>query len=194
MVSRIMALLLLLPTSPLLFACAVAIWIDSPGSPFFCQKRVGKHGRYFTIYKLRTMRSGTPDLASSLVGENDTRFTKLGKFLRRYSIDELPQLVNVLKGDMNFVGPRPALYNQYELNEMRERAGVHEIKPGITGWAQVNGRDTISDEKKVELDAFYVKNQSWQLDMKIVLMTLGKSMIGSDLYKTDKIKESDNRG
>lgn len=171
---------ILLPVMALL---AVAIRIDSKGPAIFKQTRVGKDNRYFMLYKFRTMHVGTPDLPSDMVPSNDPRFTRPGKLLRRLSLDELPQLINIIKGDMNFIGPRPALYNQYDLISMREKAGVHRIKPGVTGWAQVNGRDNILLERKVELDKYYLDNQSFLLDLKILWFTLVKSLGGKDLYK-----------
>lgn len=182
MLNRVCAAILLVILSPLLLAVSLAIRLDSPGPAIFKQKRVGQHGRYFTIYKFRTMVVGTPDLPAALVEENDHRFTRLGKFLRRFSLDELPQLFNIIRGEINFVGPRPALYNQDDLIALREAAGVHALKPGVTGWAQVNGRETVSVEEKVRLDRYYLENRSWRLDLKIIGMTLFNSYRGKDLY------------
>lgn len=177
------AVFFLLILSPLLFLIALAVRMDSRGPAIFKQTRVGKDNSYFTLYKFRTMHIGTPDLPSDMVPSDDHRFTRLGRFLRRISLDELPQLVNILKGDMNFIGPRPALYNQYDLILMREKVGVNRIKPGLTGWAQVNGRDNILLERKVELDKYYLDNQSFILDAKILWFTIFKSLGGEDLYK-----------
>lgn len=193
MFSRISAVLLLLILSPLFLFISIVIRLESPGPAVFRQKRVGHQRRYYTIYKFRTMIVGMPDLPAALVKEDDRRFTRLGKFLRRFSLDELPQLINIIKGEMNFVGPRPALHNQDDLIAMREDCGIHAIKPGVTGWAQVNGRETISVEEKVRLDHYYLKNQSWLLDLKIIFLTLFNSSQGKDLYipkSDDKVKES----
>jgi len=177
------AILLLVVLAPLMMLVALAIRLDSQGPAIFKQTRVGQFGRYFTLYKFRTMHVGTPDLPSEMVSKDDHRFTRLGKFLRRFSIDELPQLFNIIRGDMNFIGPRPALYNQYELIAIRNAAGVNCLKPGVTGWAQVNGRENISLEQKVELDKYYLDNRSWWLDIKILWMTVVKSLGGADLYR-----------
>jgi O-antigen biosynthesis protein WbqP len=182
------ALVLLVLSLPLMLLVALAIRLDSPGPAIFKQKRVGQYDRYFTLYKFRTMRVGTPDLPSDMVPKDDQRFTKLGRFLRRFSIDELPQLVNIIRGDMNFVGPRPALYNQDELIAMRQAAGVNQLKPGVTGWAQVNGRDNIPLELKVELDKYYRDNRSWLLDIKILWLTLMKCLGGTDLYNEKPVR------
>jgi O-antigen biosynthesis protein WbqP len=176
------ASVLVLISAPVLFVLCLAIRLESPGQAVFRQKRVGQDERYFTLYKFRTMHNGIPDLPSHLVSEDDELFTKLGRFLRRFSIDELPQLFNIIKGDMNFIGPRPALYNQEDLIEMRRAVGVNGLKPGVTGWAQVNGRDNIPLERKVELDRYYLENRSLLLDLRILWLTLVKSLGGADLY------------
>ena len=180
--SRIIAILLTIALSPVLLLVALLIKLESPGPAIFSQKRVGQFGRQFTIYKFRTMQIGTPDLPSDKVGENDPRFTKSGKFLRRFSIDEFPQLLNIIKGEMVFIGPRPALHNQYELNAMRQKRGIDVLKPGITGWAQVNGRDSISLETKVELDKYYLDSHGWRLDIKILWLTFFRTTRGEGLY------------
>ena len=185
MVYRIVALVLLILMLPLFLIIAIAVKIDSNGSVIFKQKRIGEEGRLFTIYKFRTMVDGTPDLPSAMIGESDPRITNVGKFIRRYSLDELTQIFNILLGNMNFIGPRPALYNQYELIKLREQAGVHNIKPGITGWAQVNGRDMITEKMKVDLDTYYLQNKSILLDSKILFMTILKSMVGEGIYNSN---------
>lgn len=156
---------------PMLLAAA---WIkrDSEGPVIFRQKRVGKGGELFEIYKFRTMRQGTPDLATDLMQNLPSPITKSGEFLRKTSIDELPQLFNVLKGEMSLVGPRPALYNQTELTALRADAGVLAFPPGITGWAQVNGRDELADNVKVEFDKWYCDHWSYILDWRIMFLTL----------------------
>ena len=138
----LLSLLALVCLSPLYLALALAVKLTSPGPALFKQKRVGRGGRLFTIYKFRTMRTDTPrDTATHLLSNPGSYITPLGAFLRRSSLDELPQFFNVLRGDMSIVGPRPALYNQYDLIAAREKAGVNRVRPGITGWAQINGRD-----------------------------------------------------
>ena len=180
--SQFIAVIMSIALMPAFIVVALLIKLESKGPVIFKQKRVGQFGALFTIYKFRTMQVGMPDLPSDQVAETDHRFTGIGKFLRRFSLDELPQLWNVVRGEMNFVGPRPALYNLYDLIEWRSSVGVHKIKPGITGWAQVNGRDSIPLERKVELDQYYLLHHSWDLDMRILWMTLFKSAAGADLY------------
>ena len=180
--SRFIAILMTIALSPVLLLVALLIKLESPGPAVFTQKRVGQFGRLFTIYKFRTMQIGMPDLPSDKVGEDDPRFTKSGKFLRRFSIDEFPQLFNIITGEMVFIGPRPALHNQHELNAMRHMRGIDALKPGITGWAQVNGRDSIPLETKVELDKYYLDFHNWQLDLKILWLTFFKTTTGEGLY------------
>ncbi|MBZ0187544.1 MAG: sugar transferase [Candidatus Obscuribacterales bacterium] len=165
-----LALLGLLPLAPFL---ALAILAESRGPVIFKQKRVGRNGRFFQIYKLRTMRAGTPNLPTDQMLNLPSPITRVGAILRKTSLDEIPQLFNVLTGDMSLVGPRPALYNQTALTAMREEAGVLEFAPGITGWAQINGRDELPDETKVELDKWYCQNWNYWLDWRIILSTFG---------------------
>lgn len=148
------------------------IRIDSPGRVFFSQKRVGRGSTLFTIYKFRTMKEGTPDIPTDRLKNQGELNTRTGRILRRWSIDEFPQLVNILKGDMSFVGPRPALYNQPELIELRKQGGIDRIRPGVTGLAQVSGRDSLSIPEKVEYDGLYLKDMSFWLDLKILLVTI----------------------
>jgi len=184
------AIILLIMLSPIMLLVVIAIRLDSRGPAIFKQKRVGQYDQFFTLYKFRTMQIGTPNLPSELVSKDDQRFTRLGKFLRRLSIDEFPQLFNIIQGNMNFIGPRPALYNQDKLIRMRQAAGVNQLKPGITGWAQVNGRENISLEQKVQLDKYYLENRSGWLDLKILWLTIIKSIRGVDLYR-EKTLEKD---
>lgn len=170
--------------SPLFLIIALCIKLESPGPVFFVQQRVGIHGQYFTIYKFRTMKLNTPNVSTDRLPDSTEYVTRLGKFLRKGSLDELPQLLNLLLGNMSFVGPRPALYNQYELIADRERCGVHRVYPGITGYAQVMGRDFITDEQKVEYDKYYVDHLSPGLDLKIVWMTVFK------VIKAEDVKDS----
>ncbi len=182
--NRLVAGLLFFVFLPVLLCIALIVKLDSSGPFVFSQKRVGRHGQLYQMYKFRTMVTGMPDLPSDQVGETDSRITNVGRILRRLSLDELPQLWNVMKGEMNFIGPRPALYNQYDLNEMRSQLGIDVLKPGITGWAQVNGRDSISLERKVALDQYYLENHTWRLDVRILWMTVFKSAIGDGLYRS----------
>jgi O-antigen biosynthesis protein WbqP len=181
-VNRIIALLMAIVLSPILLLIALIVKWESKGPAIFAQRRVGQFGRHFVMYKFRTMQTGMPDLPSDQVGEDDPRFTASGKWLRRFSVDEFPQLFNIIRGDMVFVGPRPALYNQHDLNAMRHARGIDALKPGITGWAQVNGRDSIPLTVKVDLDEYYLKNRSLQLDLHTVWMTFFKTAAGEGLY------------
>jgi len=150
----------------------IAIKFNSNGPILFKQQRVGKNGVHFEIYKFRSMYIETPNVSTETLGDPTIYITPVGRFLRKTSLDELPQLFNILKGDMSIVGPRPALYNQYELIEMRDKAGVNRVRPGLTGYAQVMGRDFISDEKKVEYDQYYLDNIGLCFDLKIIRMTV----------------------
>lgn len=166
------SLIALLIFSPLLLIIAFLIKIDSKGPIIFKQKRVGLHGELFTIYKFRSMKIDAPNLATDKLGDPSQYVTRVGKILRKTSLDELPQLINILKGDMSIVGPRPALYNQYDLIKKREALNIHSIRPGLTGYAQVMGRDFISDDQKVKYDQFYLENMSLMFDLKIIIMTI----------------------
>ena len=168
------ALGLILTFAPLFLLVVLVVGLTSVGPVLFRTQRVGKGNKLFTMYKFRTMRIDTPQLATHLLREPDQFLTPIGKLLRRTSLDELPQLVNVLHGDMSMVGPRPALFNQDDLITMRTDRGVHELTPGITGWAQVNGRDELPIPEKVKLDEWYLKNRSFWLDIKILAMTVFK--------------------
>jgi O-antigen biosynthesis protein WbqP len=159
--------------SPILLLAALAIRLDSPGPVMFRQKRVGKHKTYFEILKFRTMRTDCPkDVPTHLMKDPSRWLTRTGRFLRRTSIDELPQIFNILKGDMSIVGPRPALWNQYDLIEERDKYGANDVTPGLTGWAQVNGRDELDIEEKARLDGEYVRNLSFAMDLKCFLRTI----------------------
>ena len=168
------ALGLILTFAPLFLLVVLAVRLTSDGPVLFRTQRVGKGNKLFTMYKFRTMRIDTPQVATHLLKEPDQFLTPIGKFLRRTSLDELPQLINVLSGEMSLVGPRPALFNQDDLITMRTDRGVHELTPGVTGWAQVNGRDELPIPEKVNLDEWYLKNRSFWLDLKIVGMTVFK--------------------
>ncbi len=163
----VLSLLALVCLSPLYIVLSAAVKVTSPGPALFKQRRVGRGGRIFTIYKFRTMRTDTPrDTATHLLSDPGRYITPVGAFLRRSSLDELPQFFNVLKGDMSIVGPRPALYNQYDLIAAREAAGVNKVRPGITGWAQINGRDELPIPVKVKYDREYVENLSLKMDVR----------------------------
>ena len=163
---------------------ALAIKMDSPGPVFFRQKRVGIHKKHFEIMKFRTMRTDTPaDVPTHLLTDPEQFLTKTGKFLRKTSLDELPQLINILRGDMTVVGPRPALWNQYDLLKERDRYGANDVRPGLTGWAQVNGyRGDTSIRKRIECDLYYIENWTLGLDFKIILLTFLKGFINKNAY------------
>ncbi|MBI5973002.1 sugar transferase [Staphylococcus caledonicus] len=161
----------LVVAGPFLLIVALLIRLESPGPAIFKQKRPTLNNEIFDIYKFRSMKIDTPNVATDLMDPADY-ITKTGKFIRKTSIDELPQLLNVLKGDMSIVGPRPALYNQYELIEKRTKANVHTIRPGVTGLAQVMGRDNNTDDQKVMYDKYYLENRSFKLDMYIIYKTV----------------------
>lgn len=158
--------------SPVFLVLIIAIKADSKGPILFKQKRVGIHKSHFFIYKFRTMRIDTPkDVPTHLLENPEQYITKTGKFLRKTSLDELPQIVNILKGDMAIVGPRPALWNQYDLIEERDKYGANDILPGLTGWAQINGRDELEIQEKAALDGEYVKRMSFFFDVKCMVKT-----------------------
>ncbi len=151
----------------------VMIKVDSPGPIFFKQKRIGINKKYFYIYKFRTMRIDTPkDIPTHLMKDPEKYITKIGSFLRKTSLDELPQIYNILTGDMSVIGPRPALWNQDDLVRERDKYGANDIKPGLTGWAQINGRDELPIAEKAGLDGEYVKNMSFLFDCKCFFKTI----------------------
>ncbi len=174
LLQRLIALVMLIILSPLFLIVSILIKLESKGPVFFKQERIGKDNINFMIYKFRSMRTDTPDVATHLLDNPEVFITKVGKFLRKTSLDELPQLINIIKGEMLFVGPRPALYNQYDLRDLRTEKGVHVLYPGVTGWAQVNGRDELEIPDKVEFDRQYVERRSIFMDIKIVFMTVVK--------------------
>ncbi len=158
---------------PIFAIIAIAVKLNSKGPVLFFQKRVGKNKNHFNIAKFRTMYSDTPkDVPTHLLKDPDKMITVTGKILRKTSLDELPQLFNILLGDMSIVGPRPALYNQYDLIEERDKYNVNDLTPGLTGWAQVNGRDELPIPIKAGLDGYYADNISFVLDIKIIFMTI----------------------
>lgn len=176
----ILSLAGLIILSPLFIVLIIAIKIESRGPIFFKQKRVGIHKTYFNILKFRTMRIDTPkDTPTHLLDNPDQYITKVGKFLRKTSLDELPQIWNILIGEMSIIGPRPALWNQYDLIAERDKYGANDILPGLTGWAQINGRDELPIEVKSKLDGEYVKKMSPLMDIKCFLGTF-ISVVKSD--------------
>ena len=169
----ILSLVGLVILSPVLLIIALIIKLTSPGPVFFKQKRVGKNKTYFNILKFRTMRTDTPkDTPTHLLANPDQYITPIGKVLRKTSLDELPQIINILKGDMSIIGPRPALWNQYDLIEERDRYGANDILPGLTGWAQINGRDELEIDVKARLDGEYVERMSFLFDCKCFFGTI----------------------
>lgn len=168
----IVSLLGVLIFSPILIIIAFVIKKESRGPILFSQKRPGINNKLFNIYKFRSMVVDTPNVETAKLVDQSIYITKSGRLLRKTSLDELPQLFNVIKGDMSIVGPRPALYNQYELIEKRTKLGIHNIKPGITGLAQVMGRDDNTDEEKVAYDKYYLDNQTTKLDIWIMYKTV----------------------
>lgn len=172
-IDRFLAFIGLIVLSPLFLILIIAIKLDSPGPIFFRQKRVGIHKTHFEILKFRTMRTDTPkDMPTHMLKNPDQYITKVGRFLRKTSLDELPQIINILKGNMAIVGPRPALWNQYDLIEERDKYGANDILPGLTGWAQINGRDELEIPVKAKLDGDYVAKMSFGMDLRCILGTV----------------------
>lgn len=176
-IELIIAITLLLLFFPLLLILSVLIKLTSKGPVVHWSKRVGLNNVIFLMPKFRTMKLDTPQLATHLMNNEKSYLTPIGSFLRKSSLDELPQLVSILKGDMSFIGPRPALYNQHDLIELRTKHDVHLIRPGITGWAQVNGRDDISIEKKVEYDAEYKEKVNLKMELTILFLTFSNVLL-----------------
>lgn len=159
---------------PLFLVIAIAIKIDDPGPVFFSQKRVGLHKRYFQLYKFRSMKVSTPDVPTHLLEHPEQYISRVGGFLRKYSMDELPQIINILLGQMAIIGPRPALWSQEDLIAERDKYGANDVRPGMTGWAQINGRDELTIEEKSAYDGEYVKHLSFAFDCKCFFGTIGK--------------------
>ena len=170
MMALMVASLLLVP----LVLIAILVRLSSPGPALYWSDRVGRHNKIFKMPKFRSMRVGTPAVATHLLANPMAHLTPIGSFLRKSSLDELPQLWSIFVGDMSFVGPRPALFNQHDLIEFRTQKNVHTLLPGLTGWAQVNGRDELSIPQKVELDAEYLQSNSFWFDIKILWLTFLK--------------------
>jgi lipopolysaccharide/colanic/teichoic acid biosynthesis glycosyltransferase len=169
--------------SPVLVAAIIAIRLESPGSPIYRQRRVGRNGEEFDVLKLRTMVTGAEHIGAGMaIDEGDTRITRVGAFLRRTSLDEIPNLINILKGDMAVIGPRPTIPVQVAQYTERQR-GRLAVKPGLTGWAQVNGRAALPWTERIELDLWYIEHRSWKLDIQILLRTARMVLGGHGLYK-----------
>ena len=171
MINKIFAFILLIIFSPFFLIIASLILIQDGFPVFFIQKRIGINYTFFNIYKFRSMKKDTPNVATHLLSNPDAYLLKIGKFIRKTSLDGLPNLLNIIKGEMVFVGPRPALYNQDDLMRFREATGVSKLKPGITGWAQINGRDEISIAEKVKLEQEYLYKKSFLFDIEIIIKT-----------------------
>jgi len=169
----VLSLIGLIVLSPLFIVIVLCIKLDSPGPVLFRQERVGIHKSHFNVLKFRTMRVDTPkEMPTHLLTNPERWITRVGRVLRKTSLDELPQLINILTGDMSIVGPRPALWNQYDLIAARDKYGANDIRPGLTGWAQINGRDELPIDVKARLDGEYVQRMSFWFDMKCILGTV----------------------
>lgn len=196
---RVVALIALIVLSPIFLIFAIIITIESKGPVFFKQQRVGKNKKLFNIYKLRTMRIDTPkDMPTHMLNNANSYITKIGNFMRKTSIDELPQLINILKGDMSFIGPRPALWNQEDLIKERDKYGANNIRPGLTGLAQISGRDELEISVKAKFDGEYVERISFLFDIKIFFKTIGKVfkhegvIEGRQEESREKVKNEEN--
>ena len=189
----ILSLVAIIVFSWLLIIIAIAIVVEDKGNILFKQKRIGKNKKEFYIYKFRTMKVSTPkDVPTHLLDNPESYITKIGGFLRRTSLDELPQLFNILKGDMSIVGPRPALWNQFDLIDLRDKNGSNSVRPGLTGWAQGNGRDELPIDVKAGFDGEYIKKMSIVFDIKIILMTV-VSVFTSKGVREGRNESSNNR-
>lgn len=189
----ILSLVAIIVFSWLLIIIAIAIVVEDKGNILFKQKRIGKNKKEFYIYKFRTMKVSTPkDVPTHLLDNPESYITKIGGFLRKTSLDELPQLFNILKGDMSIVGPRPALWNQLDLIALRDKNGSNSVRPGLTGWAQVNGRDELPIDVKAGFDGEYIKKMSIVFDIKIILMTV-VSVFTSKGVREGRNESSNNR-
>jgi len=177
MLNRTFAFLILILLIPVFLIITPLILLEDGFPIFFIQKRVGMHYSFFKLYKFRTMKKKTPNVATHLLENPNQYILKVGSILRKLSLDELPNILNILKGEMVFIGPRPALYNQDNLMQLRIYAGVSHLKPGLTGWAQINGRDQISLEEKVALEKYYLTKKSFYFDLKIFFLTFSSAYI-----------------
>lgn len=193
----VLSLVGLIVLSPVFLALIIAIRADSPGPILFRQKRVGIHKTHFMILKFRTMRIDTPkDVPTHLLSNPEQYITKVGRFLRKTSLDELPQILNILKGDMAIVGPRPALWNQFDLIEERDKYGANQIRPGLTGWAQINGRDELEIPVKARLDGEYVEKMGLIMDLRCFFGTFISVLRGDGIVEggTGALHEAEANG
>ena len=173
MIERLIALIILLILQPIFLVVSIIIIINDGFPIIYIQKNYGKNHKLFYLYKFRTMKKNTPEISTEEFNQPEKYILKSGQFLRKFSVDELPQLINIIQGDMKFVGPRPCMAkNEDIVKSLREERNIDKLTPGITGWAQVNGRDLNSFERKVELDHYYMLNKSLSLDIKIIFMTI----------------------
>lgn len=187
----VMSLIAIILLSPIIVTLTLLVKFTSKGPVLFKQRRIGINNKEFNIFKFRTMRIDTPNVATHLLENPEQWITTIGKFLRKTSLDELPQLFNILNGKMSIVGPRPALYNQLDLRDMRTQKGIHKLVPGLTGWAQINGRDEIPLRLKVELDKEYLDKKSFWFDLKIIFLT-ALSVIKSEGVQEGKAKNNND--
>ncbi|MBR6571635.1 MAG: sugar transferase [Clostridia bacterium] len=190
----VISLTALVILSPVMLLVAVLIKLDSPGPVIFAQKRYGKNKTFFHIYKFRSMRADTPrDVPTSDLHGANGFITPLGNVLRKTSLDELPQLWNILRGDMSLIGPRPALWNQYDLMELRDQNGSSLLRPGLSGWAQVNGRDSLELEMKARRDGEYAQKISFAFDVKCLLLTIVRVIRRDDIVEGDAVKKTEGK-
>lgn len=171
----VLSLVALVLLSPVMLACIIIIKCEDRGPAFFRQKRIGRHKIPFSMYKFRSMKMDTPhDTPTHLLADPEKYILRCGKWMRKYSLDELPQIINIMKGDMSIVGPRPALWNQYDLIAERDKYGANDLRPGLTGWAQINGRDELEIPEKARLDGEYVRRESFVFDVMCIWRTAFK--------------------
>lgn len=191
-----LSFLALIVFSWLFLIIIIAIELDDPGPVFFSQKRVGIHKGYFKLYKFRSMKMSTPhDTPTHLLENPEQYITRVGRFIRKYSLDEIPQIVNILKQDMSIIGPRPALWNQYDLIEARDTYGANDVKPGLSGWAQINGRDELEIAEKARLDGEYVQRMSFAFDCRCFFGTAISALRGDGVVEggTNELHRMENR-
>jgi O-antigen biosynthesis protein WbqP len=190
MLDLLLSAVLLVALSPVLAALAAVVKLTSPGPVFFRQRRVGRNKTYFMIYKFRTMRTDAPkDAPTHLLKDASSFITPVGAFLRKSSLDELPQLINIFKGEMALVGPRPALWNQFDLIAERDKYGANGVRPGLTGWAQINGRDELPIPVKAGLDGEYVRRMSFGFDVMCIFRTFSKVFTASGVVEGEQSKK-----
>lgn len=188
-IERIIAMIFLVLSLPLFIIISIIIVFNLRATPIFKQLRMGKDSKPFVIYKFRTLKLGSPDnIPTDAIDDYTEYSTKFGLFLRSSSLDEIPQLLNIIKGDMSFVGPRPVMLNEVELNLRRSELGIYNIRPGITGWSQINGRDMLEIHEKIKYDLEYLQNKSIKFDIKILIWTLIK------VLKKENIKSQQKEG